>query len=170
MFGVDMSFVIDMGDLKKKFYELSRQFHPDFYSGKSEDEKTLARNNSAQLNKALRILSDPLLRAEYILGTEAGGFTANPAPPQELFEEILEIGELLIDDDELSDDDRSVLVEAERSFERRKESLLESLGDLFERLLKGEGEIKVRIEERLNNIKYLRTIISRVNKKLNETA
>ncbi|MCP4568225.1 MAG: Fe-S protein assembly co-chaperone HscB [FCB group bacterium] len=168
LFGIEKSFTINSARIKKKYYELSRRYHPDFYSGKSDEEKTLARINTAHLNKALRIMSDPLLRAEYMLETEDGGFTAHPAPPQELFEEILEIGELLVEDGEPGDEGRQTLNETTRNFKNRLEVLENSLDELFARLLTGDENTKAEIEGRINNIKYLRTTLARIDKKLME--
>jgi len=167
VFGLDKTFVIDTAKLKKQFIELSRKFHPDFYIGKSDEERELAGSNSAYINSALKTLSDPMKRAEYLLHRVAGGFTANPSPPRELFEEILEIGELLMEDD-LSNEDRSRLQEAQAEFTARHDALLASLEGLFDTLLAGDMTVKSDIESRLNNIKYLKTILGRIGARLSE--
>ena len=85
---------IDEQQLEKTFYELSRTFHPDFYSTKDESEKAISLGNSAFLNAAYRTLKDPIQRAEYLIRLEAGAAKdIRSNPPADLFEEILELQE-----------------------------------------------------------------------------
>lgn len=87
---------IDLKDLEHRFYELSRKFHPDYYQQKSEREKAISLENSANLNKAYRTLRDPLQRVEYLICLEEGAAKAIPTKaPSDLFEEILELQEIL---------------------------------------------------------------------------
>ena len=53
--------------LKKKFYELSRRYHPDYYSQSAEDEKTEMLEKSSLLNKAWKTLQDPDDTIKYVL-------------------------------------------------------------------------------------------------------
>ncbi|MET0514606.1 MAG: Fe-S protein assembly co-chaperone HscB [Nitrospiraceae bacterium] len=81
---------IDPENLEKRFYELSRTFHPDFFQTKTEGEQTISLGNSALLNIAYRTLKDPIQRAEYLLRLEAGSAKdIRNSPPADLFEEIL---------------------------------------------------------------------------------
>jgi len=165
LFGLEPSYTVDPGYLKRKFYELSRQFHPDFYAAQTDKEQLLARDNTAYVNTALRVLADPLRRAEYLLCLKTGPYSGNPVPPQELFEEILEAGELL-ENDNLTETDRAQLVEFGKSFRERQNEMIESLGPLFGELLTNGSFDKKAIESRLDNIKYIRTILARIDKRL----
>ncbi len=85
---------IDEEELERTYYELSRTFHPDFYSTKDESEKTISLGNSAFLNAAYRTLKDPIQRVEYLIRLEAGAVKdIRSNPPADLFEEILELQE-----------------------------------------------------------------------------
>jgi len=87
---------IDEQQLEKTFYDLSRTFHPDFYSTKDESEKAISLGNSAFLNTAYRTLKDPIQRAEYLIRLEAGAVKdIRSNPPADLFEEVLELQETL---------------------------------------------------------------------------
>lgn len=87
---------IDTVKLETKFYEMSRAFHPDFYEGKSEMERTVSLANSAILNQAYRTLKDPIQRIEYLLSLEAGSVKEIPGKaPTDLFETLLEVQEQL---------------------------------------------------------------------------
>ena len=85
---------IDEQELERTYYDLSRTFHPDFYSTKDESEKTISLGNSAFLNSAYRTLKDPIQRVEYLIRLEAGAVKdIRSNPPADLFEEILELQE-----------------------------------------------------------------------------
>lgn len=168
LFGLSRRYVVDDAALKDRFLELSRKFHPDFYTGKSEPERELARDNSAYLNTAFRTLADPVKRAEYLLACQAHGYRVNLVPPQELFEEILTAGELL-ESTALTDDEETILRATGQTFAARRTERIESLAGLFERLLNGDETAKNEIEDALSEIKYLRTIGGRIEQHLGAT-
>lgn len=93
-FGLPRVLNIEPQVLEKKFYELSRVFHPDFYQSRDETEREISLRNSALLNTAYRTLKDPIKRADYLLGLEAGAAkNIRTSPPADLFEEILALQE-----------------------------------------------------------------------------
>lgn len=67
LFGVDVSFVIDLKAISEKFLELQRKSHPDKFTTESVAEQRLAVQFSAYVNTANQTLKSPLLRAEYLL-------------------------------------------------------------------------------------------------------
>jgi len=161
LFGLEKSFDIDPVKIKKTFFELSRKFHPDFYTVQSDEERLVARNNTAYLNTALKVLSNPVERAEYLLSLVAGTFKSNPSPPQDLFEEILEIGDLL-DKKSLTAGQKDKLNKVLTKFNNQKEKLIDSLSPLFARLLGGEVDVKDEITSHLDHIKYLKKTSARI--------
>src|SRR5215475_5097247 len=80
---------LDSGDLQRRFYERSREWHPDRFSRAGKDAQEVALERSAVLNDAFRTLRDPVTRAEYFL--EQHGITASKTPPPELLEEVFEL-------------------------------------------------------------------------------
>lgn len=67
LFEIPISLKPDMNIVKKKFFELSRKFHPDFYTNASEEEQAEALEKSALLNKALKIFSSDEETIKYVL-------------------------------------------------------------------------------------------------------
>ena len=67
IFEIKPSFKICQNNLKKKFLELQKKYHPDNYASASDHEKTLALLNSSMINDGFEILKDDLYRAEYLL-------------------------------------------------------------------------------------------------------
>src|SRR5579863_892305 len=117
-FGLEHKLDLDLADLEKRFYALSRQYHPDLYSLKSREEQQYALDATAILNDAYRTLRDPLARAEYLLkenGFDIGEQGSTNVPP-ELLEEVFELNMAL---EELRGGDDSVrpaLEEARKKF------------------------------------------------------
>ena len=100
VFGLDRTLAIDAAELQRRFYELSRQHHPDFHQGASAEEQARTLETSARVNAAYRALRDPIARVEYLVRLEDGqetkeGDAVKPKAPPELLEEMFEIQEAL---------------------------------------------------------------------------
>src|SRR5213078_5222819 len=63
--GLEPKLALDLDDLKKRFYDRSRQWHPDRFSRGSAEEKQRSEEMTSMLNDAFRSLRDPVSRAEY---------------------------------------------------------------------------------------------------------
>ena len=102
VFGLPRRLGIDAAQLQRKFYELSRQSHPDFHQTASPARQAEVLEASARLNAAYRALRDPIARVEYLVRLEEGrdtkeGAAVKPKAPPELLEEMFEIQEALQD-------------------------------------------------------------------------
>lgn len=168
---------IDLEDLERRYYELSRKFHPDFFQNKSEAEREISLKNSAVLNTAYRTLRDPILRVEYLISQEEGAVKEIPAKaPPDLLEEVLEIQEALEifvqnpnDNPKLRED----LIKERDRIDSRKKALEGKLFGLFkewdrleERRAAGtEGSDEARrslissMKDHLSARAYLRTVL-----------
>jgi molecular chaperone HscB len=92
VFGLPRLLGIDTAALEKTFHELSRKYHPDYFSTASAAEKTQAVRMTALLNDAYRTLRQPVRRVEYLLslyGLKPDGSKV----PQSLLMEVFEINE-----------------------------------------------------------------------------
>ena len=178
--GLPRRLTIDQHQLETKFYELSRAFHPDFYQNKSAEEQTISLGNSAMLNTAYRTLRDPIERAEYLLGLEAGAVKEiRNSPPADLFEEILELQDSLSEyraADRASDIESALRtkIQSERNtLEQRQRDMETTLQQLFiqwDRLQdRGEATDQTRAErdrllrqmrENLSNRTYVKNIVN----------
>jgi len=87
---------LDLADLEKRFYTLSRKLHPDNFYRASKEEQESSLEQSARLNDAYRTLRDPVTRAEYILSLEGQPVEKKGSGvPPELLEEVFELNEWL---------------------------------------------------------------------------
>jgi molecular chaperone HscB len=178
--GLPRKMRLDPKDLEKRFHDLSRRFHPDFYQKRGEAEREISLTNAAMVNNAYRTLRNPEARAEYLVRRIEGGNGEIPLqPPADLFEEILELQETLEEFKDFSGEDaererlREKLVSARSGLNERSQKLFERLEKAFdawdgsaredrdarERLLKEMKEV-------LSHRAYLARIINDVNQAL----
>ena len=106
--GLPRALTIDAADLERRFRDLSRKFHPDFYYNAAPAERLASLERSSYLNDAVRTLRNPATRIEHLLSieglapTKADGPSASsgqgPSPakvPPSLLEEVFALNEQL---------------------------------------------------------------------------
>jgi molecular chaperone HscB len=139
---------IDEQQLEKTFYELSRTFHPDFYSTKDESEKAISLGNSALLNTGYRTLKDPIQRAEYLIRLEAGAVKdIRSNPPADLFEEVLE----------LQEDLETFRQQDPNGASSEREALRKKLQDERENLEKRQTEMEASLQRKFKDWDQVQT-------------
>jgi len=100
-YNIPESFHPDVAHLKKKFYEFSKQYHPDFFAGESDEKQQEILELSTINNKAWQTLSDPAKRLEYILRQhELLVDGAKPQLPSDFLMEMMDINERLMEVDD----------------------------------------------------------------------
>jgi molecular chaperone HscB len=150
-FGLEPALSLDADELKKRFYERSRQWHPDKFSRASADEQEKALEMTAVLNDAFRTLRDPVARAEYFLKEK--GFELSKEAPPELLEEVFELNMALEELKEGDESARPQLIEARDRFVAMRDSIDQSLAattDLEE------------VRALLNRRRYIKNLIREV--------
>lgn len=92
------SFDLNEADLKKKFYSLSKQYHPDFYATESEERQQEILELSTINNNAYKTLGDPAKRLEYILRTHGlVNEGAKPQLPGDFLMDMMDLNERLME-------------------------------------------------------------------------
>jgi molecular chaperone HscB len=177
-FGLERKLNVDDADLQKRFYELSRQWHPDRFSRKSAEEQAQALEATAILNDGYRTLRNPFHRAEYLLKEEGfpiGEQRSKDVPP-ELLEEVFELNMML---EELKGGDESArpqLEAAKQNFTGLRDELdrkLESLFDKYDAAEEHSETAKQALHEVrgfLNRRRYIENLIRDVDRALTPAA
>src|SRR5262249_35280885 len=93
--GLPRSLELDRADLERRFHELNRRFHPDYFRLRGPDEQAISLENSAAVKAAYGPLRESASRVESLLELEgmALGSAGQARPPADLFEEIMELQE-----------------------------------------------------------------------------
>jgi molecular chaperone HscB len=157
-FDLDRRLSIDLSDLHKRYYNLSRLVHPDRFGRGTPNEKRFALDATAILNDAFRTLRDPVARAEYVLkeeGIEAAQGDAKRVPP-ELLEEVFEV-RMALEGDAAA---RATLARSLDRFRALRAQADRELGTLFEQYdADGGREALVRVRAVLDRRKYIANLI-----------
>jgi molecular chaperone HscB len=97
--GLPRRLVIDTSDLERRFRELSRKFHPDYFYNASPIERLASLERSSYLNDAYRTLKNPVSRVEHLLAIEglpsAKSEDGTAKVPPSLLEEVFALNEEL---------------------------------------------------------------------------
>ena len=98
-FGVPRRLTLDAGDLERRFRDLSRKFHPDYFYNASPTERLASLERSSYLNDAYRTLKNPVSRVEHLLAIEglpsAKSEDGTAKVPPSLLEEVFALNEEL---------------------------------------------------------------------------
>jgi molecular chaperone HscB len=156
-FGLPRRLVLDAHDLERRFRDLSRKFHPDYYYNASPSERLASLERSSYLNDAYRTLKSPASRIEHLLAIEGlppaksedGTAKVPPALLEEVFalneelDEIREARESGADTGQL----RGRLDSARQPIERKREAHEAQLQELSARW-DGQQESASAVEKR----------------------
>jgi molecular chaperone HscB len=69
-FGLPRKLNLDVANLEREFYALSRKLHPDLYARADQKELAWSLEQSSMLNDGYRALKDDIKRTEYLLRLE----------------------------------------------------------------------------------------------------
>jgi len=170
-FGLEQKLCVDADALQKRFYELSRQWHPDRFSRKSAAEQAEALEATSLLNDSYRTLKDPVKRAEYLLKEEGfpiGEQRSKDVPP-ELLEEVFELN-MALEELKGGDDDARGQLESTRvkfvGMQAEIDKQLQSLFANYDATTQGLPEIRGV----LNRRRYVDNLLRDVDRALNPAA
>ena len=177
-FGLEPKLRIDAETLQKRFYELSRQWHPDRFTRKSAPEQAEALEATSILNDGYRTLKDPVKRAEYLLKEEGfpiGEQRSKDVPP-ELLEEVFELNMMLEELKAGDTDARSQLESARANFAKLQSDVDHQLETLFAKYDDAAPETATakqalhEVRGLLNRRRYIDNLLRDVDRALNPAA
>jgi molecular chaperone HscB len=195
-FGLPRKLNVDVSNLEREFYQLSRKLHPDLYSGADPREQEWSLEQSSQLNDAYRTLKDPIRRTEYLLRLEgveleeqsktatdqarATGQVKKQVVPPDLLEEVFDLNmqlEELRMQKKMGEDDPALIEEVGRQkleLEEKHEALLGELRKLWTEWDRAadtgteadRSKIREKMVDLLNRRNYLKNLVRDVNEVL----
>ena len=180
-FGLPRRLTIDQQDLERRFRDLSRKFHPDYYYNASPTERLASLERTSYLNDGYRTLRDPVSRVEHLLAIEGvapprsdeGTTKVPPALLEEVFalneelDEIRELRESGSDPDAL----RARLDAARRPIEQRRrehEKTVDELSVKWDALAEAPAPEKratlEALRERLLERNYINNLLATIER------
>ena len=161
IFGLPVQLKVDKTDLPKRFFELSRKFHPDFYASATPAEKEKALEITANLNKAFKTFQNEDDTIKYVL--QLKGLLEEEEKyqlPPEFLMEVLEINEKLMD----AGDDPDLKLHLQSAISNLQSEIYEPVKNSIENYTDG-----VTTEKELLQVKeyyYKKKYLTRIRKEL----
>ncbi len=124
LYDLKPAYFLNEAEIKSKFLQLSRKYHPDHFALNTDDEKIQADEMSSLNNKAFRILKHPDSRLKYLLELkqmiqDEEVYTLD----QDFLMEMLDINDLVMEDPETA---ANQLDSIEKTIYQEIKSLLEN--------------------------------------------
>jgi len=160
--GVARRLVVDAADLERRYHDASRAVHPDRHQTADDRTQALSLAASSAVNRAFRVLRDPVERGRYWLAAhgEALGRDNNTVPPA-LAETVFETQETL-DDFRGGRAARDVVVRAHETLASRLDGLvreLEARYAAWDAADPSSASVLAELKRRLSEIAYLNTLV-----------
>ncbi|MCB9082327.1 MAG: Fe-S protein assembly co-chaperone HscB [Lewinellaceae bacterium] len=130
-YDLPVSLRMDEADLRRRFLQKSKQYHPDFYTLQSEEAQQEALELSSINNLAFKTLKDPDSRMRYVLELKGlWGEEGTHEIPQEFLLEMMDINEGLM---ELEFDfDPALYAKAQNDLALLEENLLQQIQPILD--------------------------------------
>lgn len=164
IFELPVDFHIDQTLLSSRYLALQKSLHPDNFTAYSAQEQRLAMQKSAEVNDALQMLKDPILRADCIIRLHTGTSSASDEErhhdmaflmQQMQWREALEEIEAQRDNDRLTDfstditqAQQAILIQLADALSTQQWQQAKALNDKLRFIKKLVAEVE-RVEEKL---------------------
>lgn len=162
IFGLPVQLKVDKAELPKRFFELSRKFHPDFYANSTPSEQIKALEITANLNKAFKTFQDPDNTLKYVL--QLKGLLEEEEKyqlPPDFLMEVLEINEKLMD----AEDDPALKLNLQSAIDNLQTEIYAPVKEIIEHYEDGVSSEKelLQVKEYYYKKKYLHRIQHQLN-------
>ena len=152
LFGIPVSINVEKTQLAKRFFELQKKFHPDFFTQDDDAAQEEALEKTAALNKGYKILRDRDATIQYILLLK-GTMTKEEkyVLPPDFLMEMMELNE------NIGEHSRSQVA----SFEKDIYHEISSIIDQYDDDTISEADL-LKLKEYYYKKKYLQRILDRI--------
>lgn len=169
LYELPLSLRLDEALLKRKFYELSKRFHPDFYINETPEKQAEILELSTLNNKAYQVLSNPQKRIEYVLALK--GLMAEEGQyqlPQDFLMEMMEVNEALMDLE--FDNDSAALSEITKKVDEMEQFLSVELEETSAKFEPANPDEQQALLLKIKDIWYRQKYLLRIRESLNRFA
>lgn len=164
VFGMEPTWSVDESELKRRLRHIGRIVHPDFHAGVPE-QRALAEQNSACLNRSFEVLLDPFLRADWIVERLGGPNERDERQmPQAFLMEVMEWNEALDEAEGAPPNSpaRANLDHLAQTLHDEHETRLTAIGTALTPLPEEDSDELRRVRQDLNAVRYLARALFRI--------
>jgi len=151
LFDLPVSLNVDKSKLAKKYFELQKKYHPDYFTQATEAEQEEALEKSSAVNKALKILKDKDSTIKYLLQLK-GLLEEKYLLPPDFLMEVMELNEELTAESAMAIND----------FEKDIYSGVQSIIEKYDAAAITTAEL-LKVKEYYFKKKYLQRILDRLD-------
>ena len=162
LFGIPVQLEVDTTALTRKFFELSRTYHPDYHISLDEASRQEMLEKSSLVNRAWKTFRDPGLTIKYVL--QLKGLLEEEEKyelPPDFLMEVLDINEQLMDAD-----DPGTKTGIRSAIDRLREEVYEPVKDIIRNYREG-----ITTEKELLDVKayyYKQKYLDRIEREISE--
>lgn len=169
LYDIPISFNPDQTLVKKKFYALSKAFHPDFFVNESEEKQQEILAQSTLNNKAFQTLSNPDKVLPYILEVKGELIEGEKYQlPQDFLMEMMEVNEALM---ELEfDANEQQIKEASDKVKELEEGLNTELNSFTSEFANTSENEQQALLKQIKDIWYRKKYLLRIRESINKFA
>lgn len=155
LFKLPHNLVVDKPYNLKKYYELSKKYHPDQYSLKDEEAQNRALKMIANVNEAKKVLDSEVLRLEYLLRLKGYlELDEKYALPNVFLMNVMELNEAIMENK--MEEDSTKRTQIENEIEALKAEIEEQVKIYFEQKeLTWNDEVASMLKDYYFKRKYL---------------
>jgi molecular chaperone HscB len=168
-YDIPVSFSPNQALVKKKFYALSKEYHPDFFVNESEEKQQEILELSTLNNKAFQTLSNPDKLLPYVLTLKnvlAEG--EKYQLPQDFLMEMMEVNEGIM---ELEfDADEAKLTEVKKNVDRFENELNTELKMLIADFESNNKSVEEGVLGKIKDIWYRKKYLLRIRESIDKFA
>lgn len=161
LFNIPISLQVDVASIKSKFYELSRKYHPDFFSQATEAEQEEALEKSSLLNKAFKVFNNKEETLKYVLQLKGlledeEKYKLSP----DFLMEMMELNEALMD--AKMEEDEATVLNIKAQISSLENELYENIKSIIEHFKDGVStqEELLQVKDYYFKKKYLARILA----------
>lgn len=159
LFEIPVTLKVDGNELSKKYFELQKKYHPDFFSNAGEDEQQDSLERSSMINKGYKTFQDDDETIKYVLQLkglleEEEKYELSP----DFLSEMLELNEDLMDADDSSQE------EMQTKISQLQKHLYDKVHPIIEYYNEGitTNEQLLQVKDYYFKKKYLNRILERL--------
>ena len=153
LFELPVSLHVDKATLPKKYFELQKKYHPDYFTQATDTEQDEALEKSSAINKALKIFKDTDSTIKYVLQLkELLAEEEKYQLPPDFLMEVMELNEAL------TADSTTVINDFEKDIYAGVQAIIEQYNDATTTT----SEL-LKVKEYYFKKKYLQRILDRLD-------